>query len=76
VLKNVEFDGLGKRSALADGNNITFRYIYKARGAVSCQLVVALFKSTQIGSKGRNSKIIDLLTYDTWRHTGGNLGER
>ena len=82
MLKNVELHGLSEGSALADGNNITFRNIYKARGAVSCQLVMALFESTvdRVGNVSTGSpqflNIMKLLTYGTWEHTGGNLGEQ
>jgi hypothetical protein len=45
MLKDVEFDGLGKGSALADGHNVTFRDGRESWGAMDRHLGVTLLKT-------------------------------
>jgi hypothetical protein len=47
VLKDVEFDSLGKRSALTNCHDITFRDCRKGRRAVDRHLGVAFFESKE-----------------------------
>jgi len=49
VFNNVESDGLGKRSALADGNDITFTDVSESRGTVDRHVSVLLGKTTILG---------------------------
>ena len=49
VSNNVETNGLGQRSALANGNNISFVNSLESRGQVSGDVSVTLFKSVVLG---------------------------
>jgi len=46
VLNHVELHSLGQRSALTDGNNITFRHVLEGRRAVDRHVVVSLGKTS------------------------------
>jgi hypothetical protein len=45
MLQHVKFDSLGKRTALADGDNITLGQILEARRAVNRHVGMSLLKS-------------------------------
>ncbi len=63
MLQNVESHGLGKRTALADGDNITLTDIDEAWGAVHSHVGMSLFESSvlahvlQIVSADDNSSL-------------------
>lgn len=49
VLNDVESDGLGKRSALADGDDVTLTNVLEGRGAVNRHVLVLLGETTVLG---------------------------
>lgn len=49
VLNNVESNSLSQRSALADGNDITFTHVRESRGAMYGQISVLLSETTIFG---------------------------
>ncbi len=49
MLNDVESDSLGKRSALADGNDVTFTNVSESRRAVDGHVLVLLGETTVLG---------------------------
>lgn len=58
MLNNIESDSLGKRSALADGDNITLTNVSEGRGAVDGHVSVFLSETTVLG------KVLEVISSD------------
>ena len=68
MLNHVELHGLSKRSALANGNNITLRHVLEGGRAVDRDVVVSLGKTSVLGD------VLQIIStnYDGSLHLGGD----